>query len=203
MVETVDLIDLVTERAAHDEPHDELDPLGACLDHVLEVRLVLQYLGLVDEVVHELDVPRQVDQTRPGSLDLVTHAAGSPDLHVEIFVIAHSNEEEYRSFLGDKKKEPYWDRFHRIYVKYPVEANQAALVTHKMWNSSNYANPVDQGGVHVEPILFDYEQLVGEGLEFTRAAEVLVIDPKNWAIAFRGPAGSASVTTMRTSVGRR
>lgn len=78
-------------------------------------------------------------------------------LHVEIFVIAHSNEEEYRSFLGDKKKEPYWDRFHRIYVKYPIEAGQASLVTKKMWNSSNYANPVEEGGVHVEPILFDYE----------------------------------------------
>lgn len=78
-------------------------------------------------------------------------------LHVEIFVIAHSNEEEYRSFKADKKKEPYWDRFHRVYVKYPIEASQAALVTKKMWNSSNYANPVDQGGVHVEPILFDYE----------------------------------------------
>jgi serine protein kinase len=78
-------------------------------------------------------------------------------LHVEIFVIAHTNEEEYRSFLGDKKKEPYWDRFHRIYVKYPVEASQAARVTRKMWDSSNYSLPVEEGGVHVEPILFDYE----------------------------------------------
>jgi serine protein kinase len=78
-------------------------------------------------------------------------------LHVEIFVVAHSNEEEYRSFLADKKKEPYWDRFERIYVKYPVEAKQASKVTLKMWNSSNYANPIEEGGVHVEPTLFDYE----------------------------------------------
>jgi hypothetical protein len=42
------------------------------------------------------------------------------------------------------------------------------------------------------PILFDYEQLVGENLELTRAAELIVIDPKNWNIVFRGPAGSAS-----------
>jgi len=78
-------------------------------------------------------------------------------LHVEIFVLAHSNEEEYRSFLADRKKEPYWDRFQRIYVKYPLEADQAAKVTEKLWNLSEFALPVDQGGVHVEPILFSYE----------------------------------------------
>ncbi len=42
------------------------------------------------------------------------------------------------------------------------------------------------------PILFDYEQLVGESLGLERAAEALVIDPRSWTIAFRGPAGSAS-----------
>ncbi len=42
------------------------------------------------------------------------------------------------------------------------------------------------------PILFDYEQLVGESLDLNRAAETLVIDPKTWTVAFRGPVGSAS-----------
>ena len=37
------------------------------------------------------------------------------------------------------------------------------------------------------PILFDYEQLVGEELGVTRAAEVIVIDPRGWTIAYRGP----------------
>ena len=36
------------------------------------------------------------------------------------------------------------------------------------------------------PILFDYEQLVGEELGVTRAAEVIVIDPKTWTVAYRG-----------------
>ncbi|HEV7384311.1 MAG TPA: redoxin domain-containing protein, partial [Phenylobacterium sp.] len=43
------------------------------------------------------------------------------------------------------------------------------------------------------PILFDYEQLVGEELGVTRAAEVIVIDPRGWTVAYRGaltgPAG--------------
>ncbi len=42
------------------------------------------------------------------------------------------------------------------------------------------------------PILFDYEQLVGEGLALSRAAEVIVVDPRTWTVAFRGPVGSAS-----------
>ena len=40
------------------------------------------------------------------------------------------------------------------------------------------------------PILFDYEQLVGEELGVTRAAEVIVIDPRGWNVAYRGPVAS-------------
>jgi hypothetical protein len=41
------------------------------------------------------------------------------------------------------------------------------------------------------PILFDYEQLVGDELGVTRAAEVIVIDPRTWTIAYRGPVDGA------------
>src|ERR1051325_4623221 len=37
------------------------------------------------------------------------------------------------------------------------------------------------------PILFDYEQLVGEQLNVSRAAEVIVLDPRSWTVAYRGP----------------
>jgi mono/diheme cytochrome c family protein len=43
------------------------------------------------------------------------------------------------------------------------------------------------------PVLFDYEQLVGESLGLTRAAEALVLNPRTWTVAFRGPIGSLSV----------
>ena len=42
------------------------------------------------------------------------------------------------------------------------------------------------------PILFDYDQLIGESLDITRAAEVIVVNPKGWSVAFRGPVGHAS-----------
>ena len=37
------------------------------------------------------------------------------------------------------------------------------------------------------PILLDETQLVGESLNIRRTAEVLVVDPKNWTLAYRGP----------------
>ncbi len=51
------------------------------------------------------------------------------------------------------------------------------------------------------PILFDYEQLVGEELNVTRAAEVIVIDPRGWTIAYRGPvAGPAGEPWAKQAV---
>ncbi|MEL6447951.1 MAG: redoxin domain-containing protein [Pseudomonadota bacterium] len=37
------------------------------------------------------------------------------------------------------------------------------------------------------PILVDETQLIGEALDLDRSGEVLVIDPRNWEIAYRGP----------------
>jgi hypothetical protein len=37
------------------------------------------------------------------------------------------------------------------------------------------------------PILLDETQLIGESLDIVRTAEVLVVDPKNWTLAYRGP----------------
>lgn len=48
-------------------------------------------------------------------------------------------------------------------------------------------------GVEELPILFDYEQLIGEELGVTRADEAIVIDPRTWSVAYRGPAGGAGV----------
>ena len=42
------------------------------------------------------------------------------------------------------------------------------------------------------PILFDAQQLVGEQLGVARTAEVIVVDPKTWRIAYRGPVAGGS-----------
>ena len=70
------------------EPHHELDPLRPGLAHVLHVLDRGLALGVVDDPLQELAVPRLVDQAGAGPLELVAHAAGAPDLHVEVLVVA-------------------------------------------------------------------------------------------------------------------
>jgi hypothetical protein len=53
------------------------------------------------------------------------------------------------------------------------------------------------------PILFDYEQLVGEELGITRAAEVIVIDPRGWTIAYRGPVDGAKAAVDALVAGQK
>lgn len=56
-------------------------------------------------------------------------------------------------------------------------------------------------GLNGLPILFDYQQLVGEELGVTRAAEVIVVDPRTWTIAYRGPiAGAAGEPWVKTAL---
>ena len=51
------------------------------------------------------------------------------------------------------------------------------------------------------PILFDYQQLIGESLGVTRAAEVIVIDPRTWTISYRGAAtGSGGAAWARDAL---
>lgn len=52
------------------------------------------------------------------------------------------------------------------------------------------------------PILFDYQQLVGEQLGVTRAAEVFVVDPKSWQVVYRGPTAGARAAVDGLVAGR-
>jgi len=69
-VEAINLVDLVIERAAHDEPHHHLDALGSRLAHVLHMRNAAELLGILTEVVEEGLIEFAVDQTGawPGDL---------------------------------------------------------------------------------------------------------------------------------------
>jgi mono/diheme cytochrome c family protein len=53
------------------------------------------------------------------------------------------------------------------------------------------------------PILFDYQQLVGEALGVTRAGEAIVIDPRSWTIAYRGPVAGARAALEGLAAGRQ
>ena len=53
------------------------------------------------------------------------------------------------------------------------------------------------------PILFDYQQLVGEQLNITRAAEVIVVDPRAWTVAYRGPVDGAEKAIAGLTAGQK
>lgn len=46
------------------------------------------------------------------------------------------------------------------------------------------------------PVLVDELQLVGEALQLQRAGEVLVIDPKGWKLAYRGPLAAKAIDAV-------
>jgi hypothetical protein len=53
------------------------------------------------------------------------------------------------------------------------------------------------------PILMDSNQLVGESLGVTRSAEVLVVDPKTWTVAYRGAMAGAGKALDALSAGQQ
>lgn len=77
-------------------------------------------------------------------------------LHFDGLVIIHSNEGEYDRFIKERVNEPYVDRFWRIWFPYPLEARQVKKVHEKFWKGSDFAKPEADGGVHVDPDVFEY-----------------------------------------------
>ena len=86
VIEAMDLFDLGIERAAHDEPHDELDAFRAGFAHVVDVRHFGELVGFIHDAIEKAVVEFFVDETCARTLQLMAHAAGAPDLHVQIFV---------------------------------------------------------------------------------------------------------------------
>jgi hypothetical protein len=86
-VEAIDFVDLVVERAAHDEPHHHLDAFGAGLAHVIDVRNLGELLRVLGQIIEEVLVPFAVDQAGARTGNLVRQSAGAEDHHLEVFRI--------------------------------------------------------------------------------------------------------------------
>src|SRR5580704_5782082 len=79
MVEAVEFLHLGAQGAAHDQPHDQLDALRTGLAHVVQVRQPSEAVRILDQPVEERVVELGVDEARARPLQLVAHAAGTPD----------------------------------------------------------------------------------------------------------------------------
>src|SRR5215831_9794457 len=88
VVEAVQLLDGRSHGAAHDQLHDQLDPLRARLAHVLDVRHQRQVVRVADQPVEERVVEPGIDEPGARPLQLVAHAAGAPDVDREVLAVA-------------------------------------------------------------------------------------------------------------------
>src|SRR5882672_7867201 len=71
--------------------------------------------------------------------------------------------------------------------KYAAQGVEVMLVDSNLQDSRDaIAAEAKEYGIDI-PILMDSNQLVGEALGVTRTAEVFVINPKTWQVAYRGP----------------
>ncbi|MDB5462879.1 MAG: hypothetical protein JWP23_1268 [Phenylobacterium sp.] len=71
--------------------------------------------------------------------------------------------------------------------RYAAQGVEVMLVDSNLQDSREaIAAEAKEYGIDI-PILMDSNQLVGEALGVTRTAEVFVINPKTWAVAYRGP----------------
>ena len=84
----MDPLHLVRERAAHDEPHDDLGALEAAEPRVLGVGHRGEAGRVVGDRVEELVVPLRVVEARALAVHLVGEAAGGDDGHVDVLGVA-------------------------------------------------------------------------------------------------------------------
>src|SRR5450759_295679 len=77
----------IAHGAMSDQPHHQFDALTAGLADVIDMRHGGEPLGISDQAIEEGVVELLVDQPGARPLQLVAHAAGAPDLHVERFVV--------------------------------------------------------------------------------------------------------------------
>jgi len=77
-------------------------------------------------------------------------------VHWEGVLIGHANMEQWTKFYGNPDHRAHLDRFSPRPFTYPLRPSAATKVTEKLYNSSNFGKPTEQGGVHHEPLAFQY-----------------------------------------------
>ena len=70
-----------------DQPHHQLDTFAACFAHIVDMRDGGGSGRVVNQFVQKGVVKFLVDESGARALQLVAHAAGPPDVHVQVFVV--------------------------------------------------------------------------------------------------------------------
>ena len=87
-----------------------------------------------------------------------------------------------------------------------LEAAKAAYagkgVEFPMLNAEDARTAISEKSPSSIPILVDERRLVSESLQLKHASEVLVIDPKGWKIAYRGPVATRKDDLLTSALDR-
>lgn len=95
---------------------------------------------------------------------------------------------------GDKTMKAEAASYAALRDAYAVKGVETMLLASKLGETRERVNPEAKALGLSMPILFDYQQLVGEQLGVTRAGETIVVDPRTWTVAYRGPVDGARAT---------
>ena len=152
-----------------------------CRDSEKVTRIVrnLLYLHLLLLLLATASAVASVDNFR-----LIDHHGDSHELYYysdasAIVVMIHGNGcPIVRNLLPD---------FEAVRADYEPKGVRFFLLNSNLQDSFEaIRKEAEEWGVN-SPILVDETQLIGESLELTRTAEVLLIDPKSWELVYRGP----------------
>ena len=134
-------------------------------------------------------------------LAAVTHAQGlEPQEHVENFALLdHRGAAHELYYYSDAKavvlmvqgngcpiSRNAWPRFRELRDEYVEKGVRFIMINSNLQDHRvSIGREAEEFGIDL-PILVDRTQVIGESLDLIRTGEVLVIEPKNWTLAYRG-----------------
>jgi mono/diheme cytochrome c family protein len=93
--------------------------------------------------------------------------------------------------------------YEALKAAYKAKGVEVMMLASKLGETREKVAPEAKALGITMPILFDYDQLIGEGLNVTRAAETIVVDPKTWTVAYRGPVDGAGAALDALVAGQK
>lgn len=151
-----------TDFAKLQQIGSEADPRAYNFDGELNIanRGLLEFIEILKaptQQLHPLLTATQEQQIKTDRFGMID---------IDMVLISHTNHEEFRRFVADKRNEAFLDRIAITYFPYPLRFPDEVRVYQKLWNAQ----------VHVDPHLFEtmavYAELTRVGLDGEQRKDV-------------------------------
>jgi mono/diheme cytochrome c family protein len=167
---------------------------------VVSAAALLGYVGIravhpttADAAVADAASPLKVDNFRLTDSNLDSHELYRlKDASAVVIVTQANGSDSVRSAAGALKD---------LQAKYVAKGVEFMMLNSNPKDTREAMATEAKTYGYTMPILMDVDQLIGEQLGVTRAAEVIVINPKTWKIAYRGPVSGAGGAWADDAIG--